>query len=89
MVERVTPPLRSESPFDEFGQFTIRYHEYFEQTAKSVNSSAEASAQTSNKSALSRIFALENRLGSGDALTSDETGFTVDSDRLSVDMDEA
>lgn len=89
MVERVTPPLRSESPFDEFGRFTIRYNEFFEQTAESVNSSAEVAAQTSNKSALSRIFALENRLGSGDPLTSDETGFTVDSDRLSVDMIEA
>lgn len=89
MVKRVTPPLRSESPFDEFGQFTIRYHEYFDQTAESVNSSAEAAAQTSNKSALSRIFALENRLGSGDPLTWDETGFTWDSDRLSFDQDEA
>lgn len=89
MVDRVTPPLRGESPFDEFGRFTIRYYEYFEQTADSVNSSAEVAAQTSNKSALSRIFALENRLGSGDALTCDETGFTIDSDRLSIDMDEA
>lgn len=32
---------------------------------------------------------LINRIGSGDFLTSDETGFTVDSDKLSVDMDEA
>jgi len=32
---------------------------------------------------------LLNRIGSGDALTSDETGFTVDSTTLSVDMTEA
>lgn len=89
MVNRVTPPLRDESPFDENGLFTIRYSEYFEQTAESVNSSSEAAAKTSNRSALSRIFALENRLGSGDALTWDETGFTWDSDRLSFDQDEA
>lgn len=32
---------------------------------------------------------IQNRLGSGDALTSDETGFTVDSTQLTVDMAEA
>ena len=41
---------------------------------------------TTNQSALNEI---NNRLGSGDALTSDDTGFTVDLDTLSVDMTEA
>lgn len=36
-----------------------------------------------------RLTSLEQRIGSGDALTSDETGFTVDSITLSVDMTEA
>jgi hypothetical protein len=40
-------------------------------------------------STASALFDLENRLGSGDALTSDETGFTVDSTQLTVDMTEA
>lgn len=35
------------------------------------------------------LSTLQAQLGSGNALTSDETGFTVDSDRLSADMDEA
>ena len=35
------------------------------------------------------LSALQAQLGSGNPLTSDETGFTVDSDRLSCDMDEA
>jgi hypothetical protein len=35
------------------------------------------------------INKLQAQVGSGNFLTSDETGFTVDSDRLSVDMDEA
>jgi len=35
------------------------------------------------------VFDLSRRIGSGNALTSDETGFTVDLDLLSVDMDEA
>ena len=41
---------------------------------------------TSNQAA---VNAINQRLGSGDALTSDETGFTVDSTLLSADMDEA
>jgi len=36
-----------------------------------------------------RIIAIEQRIGTGDALTSDETGFTVDSAILTVDMTEA
>jgi len=35
------------------------------------------------------LFELNARVGSGDPLTSDETGFTVDSSNLSVDMIEA
>jgi hypothetical protein len=35
------------------------------------------------------LSTLQAQLGSGNPLTSDETGFTVDSDRLSCDMDEA
>lgn len=36
-----------------------------------------------------RLNALNDRIGSGDPLTSDETGFTVDSTALTVDMTEA
>ena len=36
-----------------------------------------------------KLYALNDRIGSGDPLTSDETGFTVDSTALTVDMDEA
>jgi hypothetical protein len=35
------------------------------------------------------LYTLLDRLGSGDALTSDETGFTVDTIELTVDMTEA
>ena len=37
----------------------------------------------------SEITALQLQIGSGNPLTSDETGFTVDSTRLTVDMTEA
>ena len=37
----------------------------------------------------SQLNAIRDQIGSGDPLTSDETGFTVDSTLLSVDMTEA
>jgi len=36
-----------------------------------------------------QLFELQQRIGSGDPLKSDETGFTVDTTRLTVDMTEA
>jgi hypothetical protein len=38
---------------------------------------------------LPRLLSLELRVSSGYSLTSDDTGFTVDSDKLTVDQDEA
>lgn len=35
------------------------------------------------------MFDLMDRLGSGDPLTCDETGFTIDSTRLTIDRTEA
>ena len=49
-----------------------------------------ASLVASSSSPLNAIIDdINERLGSGDALTSDETGFTVDSTTLTVDMAEA
>jgi len=44
---------------------------------------------TFDKKSLADLISLRQDLGTGDSLTSDETGFSVDSDRLTVDMDEA
>ena len=89
MADPIVPPKRGESITPD-GRGTVRLHEYFERLslATNENTSAAESGSVFN-SALSRINALENRLGSGDFLTCDETGFTLDSDRLSLDMDEA
>ena len=82
------PPRRDEY-FTDNGLPTLRLIRYLEDLAGQTNENTETttSAQVSRGQALA--FDLENRIGSGDFLTSDETGFTVDSDRLSVDMDEA
>ena len=83
------PPRRDEALISESGQPTLRFAEYLESIARQTDSNTTNVSIVSDSSLLSLIFALENRIGSGDALTSDETGFTVDSDRLSVDQTEA
>lgn len=87
-MANLIPPRRNEFLTRE-GVPTTRFAEYLERLTGQLNMNTEAAAVTTNQSALSLHFSLENRLGSGNFLTSDETGFTVDSDRLSVDMDEA
>ena len=56
-----------------------------------ADSADEVQASESEDAPLSRalINELRAQIGSGDPLTSDETGFTVDSDKLTVDMSEA
>lgn len=82
------PPRRNEF-LTRDGVPTTRFAEYLEAVASRTNENTANTPSTLIETALALIFALENRLGSGDFLTSDETGFTVDSDKLTVDMDEA
>ena len=84
----VIPPRRDEQ-LTQDGVPTLRFSEYLEELGQNSNVTTTIVSSTALSTALAQIFALENRIGSGDALTSDETGFTVDTDKLSVDMDEA
>jgi hypothetical protein len=42
-MPRVTPPLRAEPLVDENGRFTLRWSEYFEDSAKEINAASDAS----------------------------------------------
>ena len=84
----VIPPRRDEV-LSVDGVPTLRFSEYLESLTRQTNRTTINLISSIDNSALALIFNLENRIGSGDFLTSDETGFTVDSDKLSVDMDEA
>lgn len=55
-----------------------------EETSDIVQSETGADPLT-----MALINDIRRQIGSGNFLTSDDTGFTVDSDKLSVDMDEA
>lgn len=84
----IIPPRRGEE-LTPTGRATIRFAEYLDRVADGVNDNTNALTQPQTQTVLSLLSALEARLGSGDALTSDEAGFTVDTDKLTVDMTEA
>jgi hypothetical protein len=84
----IIPPKRGEEITNQ-GKASLRLSEYLEALTTQTNTNTGEIETAPIESALAYHFALEARLGSGNALTSDETGFTVDSDKLTVDMTEA
>lgn len=90
MAEDHVPPTRSENIINDNGTPTIKFAEFLEKVGETSDSSDSfISSSSKNVNIFSVLFSLQDRIGSGDALTSDETGFTVDSINLTVDMDEA
>lgn len=82
------PPRRNEF-LTKDGLPTTRFAEYLESLAGRTNENTANTPTTLIETALALIFALENRLGSGDFLTWDEEGFSWDNDDFTFDMDEA
>ena len=79
-------PPRRDQAITSAGVLTRRFAEFLEGLTRSVTS-FESTAPP--QESVSAFYSIQNQIGSGDPLTSDETGFTVDSDMLSVDMVEA
>ena len=95
-MSKVNPPPHLRIPDRFFQDKELR--PYFEQVEfilfqlwKRTGGSTDAVESASQYSPSMQAFIndINDRLGSGDALTSDETGFTVDSTLLTVDMVEA
>jgi len=85
----IIPPRRDEL-LTNGGIQTKRTADYLQNLTGTVNESSESISAVSTIESLQAIlFTIDQRLGSGNALTSDETGFTVDSTKLTVDMTEA
>ena len=84
------PPRRSEFLTNE-GVPTQRFSEYLELLTSKTNSSVTTiiTSSTNNSAVRAQMLALQAQVGSGDFLTSDDTGFTVDSIRFTTDMAEA
>ena len=68
---------------------TTRFSEYLEGLGRESNTASTIISAIESSSVMALVNDLSQRVGSGQFLTSDETGFTVDSDLLSVDMVEA
>jgi len=90
MADELDPPLRGEPLFDNQGNITIRFAEFLDRLSIEVNTSVDQEDIDSLDLIVgARIAKLQAQIGSGNPLTSDETGFTVDLTTLSVDMTEA
>ena len=69
-------------------QYLNRFlHDLWQRTGGGDDAISDAAAF--NNSSLAQLNQLREQIGSGDALTSDETGFTVDTIKLTVDQTEA
>ena len=80
---------RGEPIQDSRGFATRRFAEYIEQLTEQTNTNTSDISGNSFIEVFALISDINNRLGSGDALTSDSDSFTVDSTELFVDLTEA
>ena len=87
-MAEIDPPLRTEDYFDKDGRPTLRFSEFLEGLTTEVNIQSESTDSTFLEFG-AKIADMQERLGSGDALTWDDDGFTWDTDQFSWDQDEA
>lgn len=88
MADPLIPPRRDQILTKE-GELTLRATTFFESLSTISNETSNAIDTSVSIETLSLIADINNRLGSGDALTSDSDSFTVDSTILFVDQTEA
>ncbi len=86
MASDIESPTRGEPIFDQFGQFTIRYSEFFSKTAVSVNESADTITIIDEEiDALTlRIVDLELRMTAAEADIADLQARAIDLEGLTV-----
>lgn len=82
--------LRDGEPiFNKDGLGTRRFNAFIEQLTRQTNTNTEEISSSVSIEVFALIADINNRLGSGDALTSDSDSFTIDSTELFVDLTEA
>jgi hypothetical protein len=88
-MSNLIPPRRGEF-VTKSGDPTLRFTNWMESLTTQSNVATVITNTISNSASVrAQLFALQEQVGSGDFLTSDDTGFTVDSIKLTVDMTEA
>lgn len=88
-VAKLIALRRGENISNNRGIGTRRFIEYIEEATEQINDTVDSVATSFNIEVLASIADLNERLGSGDFLTSDSDSFSVDSDKFTVDMTEA
>ena len=88
-MSNLIPPRRGEFLTSK-GEPTLRFINWIESLTTQTNTTTIVTNTITNSSSVrAQLFALQEQMGSGDFLTSDDTGFTVDTIKLTVDMSEA
>jgi hypothetical protein len=83
------PPRRSDI-LTNSGIPTLRHAEFLESLVTKTNNNVDSvGANTNGSSVRAQLLTLQEQVGSGNFLTSDDTGFTVDSIKFTTDMTEA
>jgi len=89
MPRKLIALRRGEPIFDGRGFGTRRFNEYIELLTSQTNQNSSQISAAVSIEMFALIADINNRLGSGQALTSDSDSFTVDSVELFVDLTEA
>ena len=89
MARKIIPLRETEPIFDQRGRGTRRFNEFIREVTEVSNENTSAIGAAVSIDVFSLVAEIQNRLGSGDALTSDTDSFTVDSTILFVEQTEA
>ena len=89
MAKKIVPLRETEPIFDSRGMGTRRFNRRIREVAETSNENTSAISAAVSIDIFSLVADIQNRLGSGDALTSDSDSFTVDSTILFVEQTEA
>ena len=98
MVDKVITPRRFEDWFElnrsglsneERLEFSLRALKYFENLTSNTNTVTQVVDDTDSVSSMnSKLFSIQQQIGSGLSLTIDTTGFTVDTTKQFTDQTE-
>jgi len=90
MADPIITPRRADEFFNLDGSLTLRAIRFFESLTETTNTNTTIIDETTVTSVtLSNIIELQQRIGSGQELTIDTTGFTVDTTKQTTDQTEA
>ena len=90
MADPIIVPRRRQDWFTDDGNLTLRALKFFESSTSTTNNITNIITQTTGQASLNAILIrLQKQVGSGQVLTIDTSGFTVDTSFQFTDQAEA